>query len=124
MALSCKIKTAELPDAQAQTLEEDEKIIVCASCNCFVTDPSKQILVNESFYHVFANPHGHVFEIGCFSQAVGCRACSMPSEAFSWFSGFSWQVGACSHCTSHLGWLFISDRKIFYGLILDRLIFP
>jgi hypothetical protein len=109
---------------QPETSTQDEKIIVCASCNYHITDPSKQIIVNQSFNHIFANPHGHVFEIGCFSQASGCILCSILSNEFSWFAGFSWQICICRYCSSHLGWGFSSDTKHFFGLIIEKLNFP
>ena len=119
-------KTADLakPGIKAQAREDPEPVVVCAFCRHLITEPSLQIQVNGSFYHVFANPHGIVYEIGCFSGAPGCRTSSLPSEVFSWFSGFSWQICICSGCGCHLGWRFVSDSDLFYGLILDKLIFP
>ncbi len=116
--------TREQTSDQAENSTQDEKIIVCASCNYHITDPSKQIVVDQSFNHIFANPHGHVFEIGCFSQARGCVSSSISSNEFSWFVGFSWQIVICRYCSNHLGWVFSSDTNRFFGLILDKLIFP
>ncbi|WP_300463451.1 cereblon family protein [Desulfobacula sp.] len=109
---------------QPQTVLREEAVILCADCRHPITDPSKQILVNDAFRHIFANLHGYVFEIGCFSNARGCRSSSIPSPEFSWFPGFSWQIGTCQYCSTHLGWIFSSDIKQFYGLILEKLIFP
>ena len=119
-----KIETVGETGTKGQPLAAEEETINCAQCNHPVTDPSCQITVDDAFVHVFANPHGHVFEIGCFSQADGCNSGSPDSTEFTWFAGFSWQVGICSHCHSHLGWIFTSEVRRFYGLILDRLIFP
>jgi hypothetical protein len=109
---------------QSEPSIQDEKVIVCASCNSHITDPTKQIIINQSFNHIFANPHGHVFEIGCFSQASGSVSSSISSNEFSWFVGFSWQICICRYCSGHLGWVFSSDTKHFFGLILEKLIFP
>lgn len=124
MDLSCKQKTQGVSQEKIESSSMDEKKICCAYCLHAITDPDSQISVNGSFYHVFANPHGYVYEIGCFSNAEGCRKVSSSSSEFSWFSGFSWQVCICEQCASHLGWIFLSDTKIFYGLIIEKLIFP
>jgi hypothetical protein len=112
------------PAEETKTLSKDEPVILCIYCNQQITDPSRQINVNNAFQHVFANPNGHVFEIGCFSEAKGCVQHSISSNEFSWFTGFSWQISVCSYCSNHLGWFFSSESKSFYALIMDRIIFP
>jgi hypothetical protein len=124
MEIFCKTKKEMVAQAESGLLQKQEPVIVCAACYFAVTDPSRQIRVHDSFSHVFANPYGQVFEIGCFSKARGCRQNSIPSEEFSWFSGYAWQVGICRGCNSHLGWIFSNHNHLFYGLILDKLIFP
>jgi hypothetical protein len=124
MEVICKQSPHRVPGEETKTLPREEEIIVCANCNHHITDPSKQIMVNGSFRHIFANPHGYVFEIGCFSDAGGCRPGSVSSYEFSWFVGFSWQICSCNYCSNHLGWMFSSESKKFYGLILEKLIFP
>ncbi|MBU1342634.1 MAG: hypothetical protein KKE44_22745 [Proteobacteria bacterium] len=124
MEVICKQSPHRLSYEETKTISQEEKIIVCSYCNNPITDPSKQLIVNNSFRHIFANPHGYVFEIGCFSEAGGCTKASDSSSEFSWFAGFSWQIGICNACSTHLGWVFASDAKRFYGLILEKLIFP
>jgi len=71
----------------------------------------------------FANPHGIVFEIGCFTAVKGCGYVGPPSDEFSWFAGYDWRVAVCFMCLTHLGWFFSSaGKESFHGLILDRLI--
>jgi hypothetical protein len=113
-----------LTKEKVDTTTKEDEIIICASCNNHITDLACQIIVNKSFYHTFANPHGCVFEIGCFSDAIGCMASSIASMEFSWFFGFSWKIGVCNNCSTHLGWIFLSKSDRFYGLILEKLIFP
>lgn len=120
----CKQKTEESPAEDLESSSQTQKNICCALCMHKITEPESQIVMNGSFRHVFANPHGYVYEIGCFSHANGCRPSSTSSSEFSWFSGFSWRIGVCEQCASHLGWIFSSEGKAFYGLILDKLIFP
>ncbi|WP_457551863.1 cereblon family protein [Desulfobacula sp.] len=124
MSLICKQDIDLATRKQTDTLSKEEEIITCAFCNNYITDLACQMIVNDSFYHTFANPHGCVFEIGCFSDAKGCIYGSISSNEFSWFLGFSWQIGVCNHCSTHLGWVFSSESDRFYGLILEKLIFP
>ena len=126
MAMVCK----DLPGTIVQTgtdsesREEEKPVIACALCRSYVTEPEFKILMKETHTHVFANPHGLVFEIGCFSSAAGCIPASDASDEFSWFPGFAWQIGICRQCGSHLGWIFNSGDERFFGLILDKLIIP
>ncbi len=124
MDVVCKKSVDSVTQEKIETSPKEDEIIVCAFCNHHITDPSNQIIVNNSFRHTFANPHGHVFEIGCFGDAKGCRPGSLPSNEFSWFVGFSWRIGVCAYCSTHLGWIFSSETNKFYGLIIEKLIFP
>ncbi len=128
--LTCRQSVDLSIEEKTDTLSREDEIIICASCHHHITDPTRQIIVNNSFHHTFANPHGCVFEIGCFAEARGCRPGSISSNEFSWFIGYSWEIGVCNYCSTHIGWIFSSESNIltvtrqFYGLILERLIFP
>ncbi|MEW6260062.1 MAG: cereblon family protein [Thermodesulfobacteriota bacterium] len=95
--------------------------IRCAACREPVTEERYRIAVHDSHVHVFTNPYGIVFEIGCFELTTGCRLVGPPSDEFTWFPGFSWQIAVCSGCETHLGWRFLSDVRVFWALVLDRL---
>ncbi len=98
--------------------------IRCAACLHAVTDAARRITVAGSHVHVFANPYGAVFEIGCFSAAPGCLATGPQSGEFTWFPGTAWQVALCAACGRHLGWRYArAAGGEFHGLILDRLFF-
>ena len=71
--------------------------------------------------HCFVNPHGQVFEIGCFARAPGCRALGPATTDWTWFPGWAWQVALCAACGRHLGWCYRRQGGRFFGLILDRL---
>jgi hypothetical protein len=104
---------------------EEEKYILCRQCQQVITSPADRISVQGSHQHTFANPHGIVFEIGCFKTVVGMGYAGSASDEFSWFAGYRWQVGFCAMCLTHLGWLFIANSgDSFNGLILDRLLEP
>ena len=111
-------------EAEDQSPEEEEYIL-CRQCHQAITKPVDRIAMQGSHRHTFANPHGIVFEIGCFRSVKGCGYAGAASDDFSWFAGYSWRVCFCTMCLTHLGWLFsLKGGDIFHGLILDRLIEP
>ena len=114
----------ELAEKEAPEPEpEEEEYILCRQCRQAITRPTERITVQGAHQHTFANPHGIVFEIGCFRTVQGCGHAGPPSTEFTWFPGFSWRVAVCIKCLGHLGWFFTSpDYDSFHGLILDRLI--
>ena len=111
-------------EAEDQSPEEEEYIL-CRQCHQAITKPVDRIAMQGSHRHTFANPHGIVFEIGCFRSVKGCGYAGAASDDFSWFAGYSWRVCFCSMCLTHLGWMFsLKGGDSFHGLILDRLIEP
>lgn len=103
--------------------EEEERLLLCKNCKNKITSLHNSIEVRGQYKHTFSNPHGFVFEIGCFSSAYGCTNQGLLTMEFTWFKGFGWRFALCSNCHIHLGWFYQSGReKSFYGLILDNLI--
>ena len=104
---------------------EADPYILCRGCLYPITRAKERITVNGAHRHTFANPHGIVFEIGCFKKASGCAAVGPASAEFTWFAGYRWRAGLCQACLTHLGWVFsAAGGDGFHGLILDRLIEP
>lgn len=102
---------------------DHEEAILCRQCRQVITSPAERIAVQGSHRHTFANPHGIVYEIGCFRSARGCQYVGPATEEWSWFGGFSWRIAICGRCLTHLGWLYQkTGYESFYGLILDRLV--
>jgi len=95
--------------------------IRCAACGHVVTTREAAIVVDGRHDHRCVNPHGHLFDIGCFADAPGLVAVGVPETFFSWFAGAAWQVGLCAACHTHLGWLFTGRAAPFVGLVLDRI---
>jgi hypothetical protein len=117
--------TAILEKEAEDPSPEEEEYILCRQCHQAITQPAERIAMQGSHRHTFANPHGIVFEIGCFRNANGCGYAGPASDDFSWFAGYSWRVCFCTMCLTHLGWIFsLKGGHIFHGLILDRLIEP
>ena len=109
--------------AQDDTDDREERALLCKFCQQQITSMDKAIQVRNSHQHIFTNPVGNTFKIGCFSTAPGCRQDSPPTLEFTWFAGFSWQVALCANCKVQMGWFYqAADTKQFYGLILNHLI--
>jgi len=111
----------ERSDARTGDKETRGRKLVCAACGYPITSEADRIEIVGSHRHTFANPHGFVYHIGCFSQASGCLSIGAPSMEFAWFAGHSWQVAICGRCGVHLGWAFRSEHRSFHGLIVDKL---
>ncbi len=100
-----------------------KKAFLCAACRTRITWQQASISINGSHKHVFVNPAGLVFEVGCFSMAENLSGLGGVTSEFTWFPGYSWQTVICSNCLSQIGWCYYSkEGSMFFGLILDRLI--
>lgn len=114
-------------DQAEQTISEDtddpkkNEFLRCTKCRHPISRKTDRIAINEQHQHVFANPHGYIYQIGCFAQAPGCVTSGEASSHFSWFPGYTWQFALCSQCLTLLGWAFRSQGSLFFGLIVDRL---
>lgn len=116
-----KPKTTARP-ASRKTLARDRKVIVCANCGHEITTSDQEITVDSNHRHVFSNPAGVLYEIGCFSDAWGAFVHGEATDEFSWFPGHRWCYASCGGCLQHLGWCFLGRRDSnFWGLILNRL---
>jgi len=106
-----------------ETIDGDGRGLLCRKCRWFVTSENEQIAVQGSHRHTFANPHGIVFEIGCFRSASGCGSSGPLTAEWSWFKDFSWLMAHCRRCMVHLGWQYVSPAgETFFGLIMDQLV--
>ncbi len=111
-----------LGDEERPVREGEERLIRCAACGLGLAQVTARVQIGGRHAHVFANPAGLVFEIGCFRGVFGARGEGPFMAEFSWFPGHSWQVAICRSCEAHLGWRFSSLEGFrFWGLILSRL---
>lgn len=120
-------KAPETPERAEQAADEEEPEeprgpLLCSSCGAVITFRSYSMSVEGSFEHVFTNPHGYVFRLGCFSVAPGAFPVGEYTEEFAWFAGTQWRFAVCASCLTHLGWKFVrQDGSAFYGLVLTKL---
>ena len=119
-----KLKTIIENNSEKKESGENE-FLLCGQCLQIITSTAERVKIDENHLHTFANPHGIIYEIGCFKTAAGCEYQGPARKEWSWFDGFSWKIALCSKCLIHLGWLFISNAdESFNGLIINRLILP
>jgi len=104
-----------------KNIPKKEDAIICSACKNLITLPSDSISIDGHHSHVFTNPAGFSYEIGCFINARGCLNVGDPTLEYTWFPGYSWSISVCSNCFLHLGWFYQSNGNSFYGLILERL---
>lgn len=96
--------------------------LVCRGCRATITGADARTHVDGKHRHVFANPAGYLYEVGCFFRAPGCAREGAPSWEFTWFAGHSWQILVCRGCNALMGWEFRTPSGDgFYGLILPHL---
>jgi len=101
----------------------DKSFIYCSMCSHVIGHTADRTEIHTQHTHLLTNPHGFVFNVGCFANALGCEISGTPEAADSWFMNYQWQVAGCAQCHNHLGWYFTQslERAFFYGLILDRI---
>lgn len=109
-------ETSEPADA------ETGGVLVCRACRAGITRRELGMEVNGSHRHVFFNPHGLVFELGCFASARNLLPTGPETGEFTWFPGYRWQAVVCAACLSQLGWRFVGPDHGFFGLILKALL--
>lgn len=117
--------TPEKDTATSTDQHHDEQPwLHCRTCGQAIVQQSARVSVNGMHQHVFFNPAGLVFEIGCFENAPGCFCQGQPRTDFTWFPEYAWHFALCTRCGSHLGWRYEKARQGFFGLILTQLTAP
>lgn len=101
--------------------EKDGTYLCCRNCRHKIVNSRSVILVDGKSQHHYTNPFGVQFQFHCYSDAPGCEVSGAPTLEHTWFSGCHWQYASCRQCHTHLGWYF-SGVKVFFGLILDKLV--
>jgi hypothetical protein len=105
-----------------QHSQRPRRSLHCVQCGQRITPVEARISVRARHTHVFTNPHGITYRIGCFGEAPGVVRHGPPTRYWSWFPGYRWQIALCAGCGLHLGWSFVGGDELFHGLILNRLV--
>lgn len=115
---------ASLADLAALEAPADtSRRLLCRACAHPVTSAAQRTTVNGGHQHVFSNPAGVLYEIGCFRQAPGCVQFATATLDYTWFPGYAWRYALCAQCHNHLGWHYqAAGESGFYGLILAQLV--
>ena len=111
-------QAAQDPGTDGLVEETDE--LYCAGCGHLVTRSRWAVARNGDHQHTVFNPAGVVFTIRCFNEAPGVAAKGTPTDEFTWFKGYDWQLVHCLGCGAHLGWQYSGD-EVFFGLIKPKL---
>ena len=102
--------------------EEEKELLYCTYCLKLITSGDERIQMGGSHEHLFTNPGGITFKVGCFRQVPGAVFEGTPTEEFTWFKGYQWRMANCSGCLTHIGWQYLhGGQGSFSGLILTRL---
>lgn len=115
------------PGQSAITKPESYPGLRCVVCEHIIADPEDRSAAAGRFKHIFINPAGFTFEIGCFANAPGAETGREYTTEYTWFAGFAWAYTRCGSCGSHLGWHYAPENTTgtnsrFFGLILDKLV--
>lgn len=112
------------PDARERDERDlaSQRAILCGTCQTTITTRAARIDVHGAHEHRRVNPSGVDFHLGCFSVAPGCLVEGTPTLFWTWFPGYAWQLASCRACGDHLGWAFSNAERLFWGLILARLV--
>jgi hypothetical protein len=117
------IDISNAPVEREEPQGSEERYLLCIFCKNRITRSEQRVEINGSHQHLFTNPAGEHFRIGCFAAAAGCRMDGYATSAYTWFAGFSWRIAICSLCGMQLGWYYqAADGQNFFGLILNRLL--
>ncbi|MCB9642798.1 MAG: hypothetical protein H6728_06940 [Myxococcales bacterium] len=110
------------PQLEKERKLSSPKRLCCVHCMQPITTEEARIEIGGQHTHIFTNPAGFVYRLGCFREAEGLQKDGPPCHDATWFAGYAWQILRCASCGIHLGWLYIAPSDAFFGLILPRLI--
>jgi hypothetical protein len=108
------------PEALSVPATELAHALVCASCGHAITRDEARVVRGGSHLHTRLNPHGYVWEFGCFADAPGCVVVGPATLEHTWFPDHAWRFAHCGRCGGHLGWRYDGPSS-FFGLITERL---
>jgi len=116
-------RSVRSPDARAldPDITPPGKKLLCYRCHSIITSESEQVWLNGASVHYRTNLAGIGYRFFSFHTAPGCSISGMPTDEYTWFAGYQWQIASCRQCREHLGWVFTGTDR-FFGLISDKLV--
>jgi len=121
LRISCTITRLRLEIS----LIDKFNILCCRNCGQVIARQSDIFSMSKDGPQgAYVNTGGYVHETLTLYKVQKTYTEGEPQTHFSWFPGYAWEMLACYHCSSHLGWRFTVDpshgRKLhpkkFYGL--------
>jgi len=102
------------------------KAYLCLNCNLAITYSDRLLAVSGSKRHSYVNPAELTCEFLTFSSCPGGMTLGLPTEQYSWFSGYSWCLAVCGNCHNHLGWHYrrLSESEgptEFWGILINQI---
>jgi hypothetical protein len=93
-------------------------VMRCRRCRYDICSHKQAFCMSaEGPVSAFVNPGGVVHETATYFKAKHIVLIGDPSSEHSWFPGYTWTIGICGQCGSHLGWRFDAERP---GMVPGR----
>jgi len=99
----------------------------CSNCGGLVSSSDRLVAIGDQQRHQFVNPAGFECHFYTFASCPGAMATGTPTQEYSWFDGYGWQLAFCRTCGLHLGWRYAAaDRQVrpaeFWGILITQLL--
>lgn len=100
----------------------------CKRCENRLANYANVISMSKEGVQNYCNPNGFIHETLTVSEVLdnSLQLVGSPSNEFSWFPSYAWQILLCKECHGHIGWFFttttsnLSPSK-FFGLSVKSL---
>uniref|UniRef100_A0A453FF43 CULT domain-containing protein n=1 Tax=Aegilops tauschii subsp. strangulata TaxID=200361 RepID=A0A453FF43_AEGTS len=103
-------------------------LVRCRNCLALIARRSDMVIpssVDQCGAHVMPLLYKGAQEVITVHNTSGLALHGNPSDAHSWFPGYTWTIALCAACESNIGWLFRADKrnllpKSFWGVRISQ----
>ncbi|VAH63497.1 unnamed protein product [Triticum turgidum subsp. durum] len=103
-------------------------LVRCRNCLALIARRSDMVIpssVDQCGPHVMPLLYKGAQEVITVHNTSGLALHGNPSDAHSWFPGYTWTIALCAACESNIGWLFRADKrnllpKSFWGVRISQ----
>lgn len=102
-------------------------LIRCKNCLALIARRGDRVVMSsDDPVGAYIKPNESAQEVIAVHSVSGLALHGNPSEAHSWFPGYTWTSALCAACESNIGWLFRSNKrnllpKSFWGIRSSRI---